>query len=176
MIKFKQFLFIAFLLIIAVTDLHAQQVIPAAGGNATGTGGKASYSIGQIVYPTNKGKNGSVGQGVQQPYEISVVSGIDDAKGNTIRCSVYPNPAGEYLILKIEDEVFSRYTSFLYDIDGKLILVNNIKGSVTRIDMSNMVKASYFLRIVKTQPAQSSFKHGQNSAGQEFLTFKVIKK
>ncbi len=57
MIKFKQFLFIAFLLIIAVTDLHAQQVIPAAGGNATGTGGKASYSIGQIVYPTNKGSH-----------------------------------------------------------------------------------------------------------------------
>ena len=32
---------------------YAQETIPSAGGNATGTGGASSYTIGQLVYTTN---------------------------------------------------------------------------------------------------------------------------
>jgi hypothetical protein len=45
---------------------------PQAGGEATGSGGSVSYSVGQVVYTTNTGINGSVAQGVQQPYEFQM--------------------------------------------------------------------------------------------------------
>jgi hypothetical protein len=51
--------------------LNAQTGIAAGGGNATGSGGSVSYSIGQVFYMMNTGTTGSVLQGVQQPWEIS---------------------------------------------------------------------------------------------------------
>ena len=63
------------LLVIGLTRLQAQETIPAIGGNASGSGGSVSYSVGQAVYTTNTGTNGSVPQGVQQPFEISVETG-----------------------------------------------------------------------------------------------------
>ena len=57
--------------------LHAQETVPATGGDATRAGGSSSYTLGQVVYTTNTGTNGSVAQGVQQPYEISISVGIE---------------------------------------------------------------------------------------------------
>ena len=56
---------------------QAQQVTNATGGDASDIGGTFAYSIGQIVYTTNTSTNGSLTQGVQQPFKISIVSGID---------------------------------------------------------------------------------------------------
>ena len=57
-------------LLLGLGGLQAQESPTAAGGEATGSGGTASYSIGQVVYTTNTGTNGSVAQGVQQPFVI----------------------------------------------------------------------------------------------------------
>ena len=72
---------IVLLLGIGLTVLQAQNTIPASGGNATGTGGSVSYTVGQIVYTKSAGSNGSSAQGVQQPYEISVPTALEEAKG-----------------------------------------------------------------------------------------------
>jgi hypothetical protein len=47
-----------------------QESIKTTVSNATGSEGSASYSIGQVVYQTHTGTNGSVAEGIQQPYEI----------------------------------------------------------------------------------------------------------
>ena len=48
---------------------YAQESVNAAGGDATGMGGTASYSVGQVVY-TTIGENGTtVAQGVQQAFD-----------------------------------------------------------------------------------------------------------
>src|SRR6056297_978638 len=60
-----------------LTGANAQQAMPASGGDASGSGGFVSYSVGQVVYTTHTGANGSVAQGVQQTYEIAVESGIE---------------------------------------------------------------------------------------------------
>jgi hypothetical protein len=45
------------------TTIQAQNTIPASGGNASGSG-TASYSVGQVMYQTHTGTNGSVSEGV----------------------------------------------------------------------------------------------------------------
>ena len=45
--------------LLGLGGLHAQENPTAAGGEATGTGGTSSYSVGQVVYTTNTGANGS---------------------------------------------------------------------------------------------------------------------
>ncbi len=53
--------------------LHAQESTTASGGEASGDGGTVSYSVGQVVYGTHSGTTGSVSEGIQQAYEISVI-------------------------------------------------------------------------------------------------------
>jgi hypothetical protein len=79
--------------------MYAQDTTPASGGNATGTGGSVSYTIGQIVYTTNSGTNGSLSQGVQQPYEISLVTGIEEPSDISIQ-----NISPSTYFLKVTDK------------------------------------------------------------------------
>jgi len=80
--KYKKLKLSAVLLLgLGLTGLQAQESVNATGGNASGSGGSASYSVGQVAYQTHTGTNGSVSEGVQQPFEISVVTAIEEAKG-----------------------------------------------------------------------------------------------
>ena len=128
----------------------AQQATTASGGDASGSGGKASYSIGQVIYTTNSGQNGTITQGVQQPYEVFVVSGIEEAKGISIECIVYPNPANSLVNLKIEasSKISIQSTSYaLYDLSGKLLQNKKTESQETVISMSNLSPSIYFLKI-----------------------------
>ena len=89
------------LLGLGLTGLQAQTSINATGGNATGSVGTVAYSVGQVVYTSNKGNSGSVDQGVQHAYEILTV-GIKETKLN-ISLTVFPNPTTENLTLQISD-------------------------------------------------------------------------
>lgn len=88
---------------IGLIGLQAQEAIPAAGGNSSGSGGSTSYTVGQIVYTTNTGINGSVSQGSQQPFEISVITGIERFNGISLNYMAYPNPTIDFLTLKVEN-------------------------------------------------------------------------
>ncbi len=63
--------FVVFPLVLAIPDAHAQEVIDASGGVATGSGGTVSYSLGQVVYTFNTGDGGMENQGVQQPVDYT---------------------------------------------------------------------------------------------------------
>ena len=165
--RHKRLQFSAVLLLgLGLTGVQAQTSVNATGGNASGSGGLASYSVGQVVYTTNTGTNGSVAQGVQQPFEISVVTGIEEAKDINLSVSAYPNPTTDYLTLSIGEFDISNLSYQLYDMQGKLLQSGKITGNQTSIVMSNLVPATYFVKvIVKTQ----------GIASQEVKTFKIIK-
>lgn len=57
------------LLLCCTTHAHAQQTAATSGGDATGTGGMVSWTLGQSAYEPTTGSGGSVYRGVQQPYE-----------------------------------------------------------------------------------------------------------
>jgi hypothetical protein len=139
---------------------QAQQATTASGGNASGSGGTVSYSIGQIVYTTNTGSNGKVSQGVQQPFEISVVLGIDNHQMKHIKA--YPNPTVDYLTLDVGDSELNSMNFQLYDLTGKLIENRKITSSMETIRMENLPSATYFLKVINNN--------------KEVKTFKIIKK
>ena len=149
------------LLGIGVKGLQAQQTIPASGGNATGSGGSVSYTVGQIVYTTYTGTNGSMAQGVQQPYEISIVNGIAEAQSITLLCTVYPNPVTDRLTLKVDaSTIFSKQLMYyqLFDLNGKILVNKQIVANETNIVMSNLVAAIYFLKVIQDNKVIKTFK------------------
>ena len=146
---------------LGLTGLQAQTSVNATGGDALGSGGSASYSVGQVVYTTNTGTNGSVAQGVQQAFEISVVTGIEEAKGINLSVSAYPNPTTDYLTLEVKDVELLNLHFQMYDMNGKLLQNEKITGNQTSIVMSNLVPATYFVKVIQ--------------GNKEFKTFKIIK-
>lgn len=136
---------------------HAQQATTASGGDATGGGGTVAYSVGQIVYTTYTGSNGSVAQGVQQPYEISIVLGLED-KEISLNLQAYPNPTSDYLILNVGKAELSELSFHLVDLNGKLIESKRIEGVSETINMQSLPSATYFLRIVNSNKEIKIFK------------------
>ena len=146
------------LLGLGLTGLQAQTSVNASGTNASGSGGTVSYSVGQVVYTTNTGASGSVAQGVQQPFEISVVTGLEEAKGINLSVTAYPNPTTDYLTLSISEFEISNLTYQLYDISGKLLQNEKITGNQTSIAMSNLVPANYFVKVIQGNKEVKIFK------------------
>ncbi|HEY5591668.1 MAG TPA: T9SS type A sorting domain-containing protein [Paludibacter sp.] len=147
-----------FLFVIGLAVLQAQNTIPAAGGNATGAGGTVSYSIGQIVYTTNTGTNGKIYQGVQQPFEISVVTGIEEALDISLEMVVYPNPAMDYINLIIGNYEIENLKYQLYDINGSMLQNNIVEGIETNIIMNNYTSGTYFLKVTDGNRVIKTFK------------------
>lgn len=161
----KQFcrLLIAFCLFgYGTVAVQAQNSIPATGGNAVGAGGTVSYTIGQVVYTPISGTTGFMTQGVQQPYEISVVTGIEEASEITLEISVYPNPAVGYVNLKVEKYDTDNLRYMLYDMNGMLFQERKVEGPETQIQIGHLLPGTYFLRIAENK--------------KEIKTFKIIKK
>jgi hypothetical protein len=160
--RYKRLKLSAVLLLgLGLTGLQAQESVNATGGKASGSGGSASYSVGQVVYQTHAGTNGSVAEGVQQPFEISVVSAIEESIGINLSVLAYPNPATNYLTLEVKEFDLSNLSFQLYDMNGKLLQSEKITDNQTSIVMSNLVPATYFVKVVQ--------------GNKEVKTFKIIK-
>jgi hypothetical protein len=147
-----------FLLVIATSTIQAQDATTASGGVAVGSGGTSSYSVGLCVYTSINGTNGSVAQGVQQPYEISVVNGIEEFTGFTLKSSAYPNPVTDLLILKIDNINLINLSYKLFDVNGKLIANKRIVSTETRIHMNDLVSSTYFLIVTQDKKEERTFK------------------
>ena len=155
--KFKFYIVVP--LLFWQVNLHAQNTIPAAGGEATGSGGLASYTIGQVVYTTKTGTNGnSIAEGVQQPYEIQVVTSISEAKDINLSVSAYPNPATNYLTIKVENYETANLQYQIFDINGKLLQTVKATGHETKIETNNLVPSNYFVKVLDNQKEIKVFK------------------
>lgn len=156
---YKKLNFCAVLLLgLGLTGLQAQESILASGGNISGSGGPVSYSLGQVVYNTYTGINGLVAQGVQQSYEISVETGLEVAKGINLAVSVYPNPTSDFLTLSLDHFELSNLSYKLFDLQGKLLETKKIEGNQTSIVMSNLVPATYFIKVMQGNTEVKAFK------------------
>ncbi len=146
---------------IGLIGVYAQEAIPTTGGMASSNNGSVSYSVGQVVctYVTNS--NGLIAAGVQQPYEISVVSTIEGDDIN-LQYSIYPNPTTGLINLKIEKHGSLQLSYLLYNMDGTLLRNTKLTGDEMTIDMKAMVVGTYFLKVVKR--------------GNEVKIFKIIKR
>jgi hypothetical protein len=141
-----------------IVVLQGQQTIPAAGGNATGSGGTVSYSIGQVTYQTFEGTTGTVAQGVQQPYEISVVTAVENTEGIILEYKVYPNPAHGLIKLTIKPFDDGNFNLWLFDLNGILLQDKKVIGEETEISLESLNPAVYFLKVLKDNKEVKVFK------------------
>jgi len=157
--KSKKLVFLLALVLVA-NLATAQESTNTSGGEATGSGGSVAYSVGQVVYTNYTGNNGSIAQGVQQPYEILTV-GINENEPK-ISLSVFPNPVADYLILQVNELEHLALNFQLCDAQGKQISKGQIIAKQTQINTAGLATATYFIHVV-------------NQENKKVQTFKIIK-
>ncbi len=153
----KTHLLLMLIVFIGFNKIQAQQAALTSGGNATGSGGSVSYSIGQIDYVMATGSTGSASQGMQQPFEISTLSG-EEFTQISLQMMVYPNPTTSYVNLMIENYDFQDLNFQLVDLAGKQILNEKITSSETKIDLNNLSKNVYLLQVMNQTSTIKTFK------------------
>ena len=135
----------------------AQHATLSTGGDASGSGGTSSYSIGQLVYTTNQGVTGSISQGVQQPFIIEAITGLDEL-GISLNLIAYPNPATDFVQLKVESEMLTDISYQLYNMQGKMLRSNKLTEIQTGIDMTSLSPATYILKVIQKNTGIKTFK------------------
>ena len=140
----------------SIISIQAQQTTVSAGGDASGIGGTFSYSIGQVVYTYNYGTDVIVAQGVQQPFEISIL-GLDNYQINLVM-QTYPNPTKDYLVLNVHALDLSNMIFQLYDVNGRLIETRTMFSPIETICMMNLPSSVYVLKVINNNKEVKSFK------------------
>jgi hypothetical protein len=138
--------------------VHAQTAIPVSGGMAAGAGGSLSTTFGQVFYTASSGETGTVTQGMQQPYEISVLRFDESGQRITLQYRAFPNPTTNFLFLEIENYGGETLQYFLCDLEGKILDNNIISGPETRISMEKRIAGIYFIRVLGNEYESISFK------------------
>ncbi len=139
------------------SPILAQKTVSPGGGEATGPAGTVSYTIGQIDYVTQTGSAGSVAQGVQQPWEISVVTNLTEDRLD-LKVEAYPNPVAERLILELEELGTGVYHYQLTDLQGQELLSGPIASNRTVLSVSSLAAGTYLLTVAHNQRLLKTFK------------------
>ncbi len=146
------------LLSFGFTAAYGQSSTNSAGVESTGSGGTASSSVGQAVYTTNTGTSGSVAQGVQQPFEISVVTGLEKAKPINLEIAAFPNPTTDVLNLSIGNYNKQNLSYQIYTSTGKLLQSLKVNGAKTTINMSTFASGNYIIKVTDNVTTVKHFK------------------
>jgi hypothetical protein len=140
--------------------LFSQQVVSTAGSTLSNANSSLTYTLGEPVSNTISNASISLTQGFIQPNVITTI--LRQNEDWTELISVYPNPATEYLKLKVDTEVFSGLYFFLYDMSGKIYFQIDITEKITDVPIQKLVEGAYILVVM--------------NGDLELIAFKIIKK
>jgi hypothetical protein len=157
-----------FIFAMCQAELNAQETVSTSGGTAFGSTGSVSYTVGQMVYTTISEATGSVVQGVQQTYEISIEMDPDNANDIELTCDTYPNPVTDFLTLEIKNYIDEKINYYLYDVNGRLVRTDRVEMKKTFISMYDLLPETYYLKV-----EQKHNKKASNSI--KYKVFKIIK-
>ena len=136
--------------------LQGQNSLNSSGKDIIGSGGKISYSVGQVCNNIIYNSSGTVIQGVQQPYLISVVTETNSI--TDIKCSVFPNPVNTYLQIEINNYSTNNLNYTLYDYAGNFLKFGKIENRIIMIEMNNYNKSGFLLKINDNENTIKTFK------------------
>lgn len=136
-------------------NLFAQRNTVSTGGDASGSGGTVSYSVGQIDYSSTSGSSGTIHQGVQQPLEFFNLS----IKENSFDFAVliYPNPVVAELHVDLAGISLDFLSFNLTDASGKMIENQAILHEKFTLNMTELSRANYFLNFIKNGKVVGSY-------------------
>ncbi len=136
-----------------------QHLISPAGNHLETSGYTLSWSVGEVVTSTLENESNWLTQGFHQG-SIEVETSWENVDLD-IEINAYPNPAQDYVVIKLSDSQSEGIYYRLVDFQGRILAENKIDQSQTRISLEKYDPGVYLVKL-----------HGSN---QHLKTFKIIK-
>jgi len=153
----KKQLLMAILFAIALCGF-SQQASVTSGKDISNANGSISFSIGQPNYEVKNSSQGVANEGVQQPFEILVLSIIDSSE-DSLSMTLYPNPSTDFITLSSKNENLEELSFALIDNSGKIILNDQkVNSENEKINIKALPSNMYFLIISKLNKKSKTFK------------------
>lgn len=158
----KKFYFLLLFSALVFSAFCQDAVVPA-GGTASGNGGSATYTVGQIADQRVEAGGKYIVEGVQQPYEIQTV-GVNNYPGILLEAVIYPNPTPNIVRLRISNYEIPEegLSAVLYDMHGRLLQVFPVADLETQMDLSKYPSATYQLCVMDNDRTLKTFKIVKN--------------
>jgi hypothetical protein len=150
-------IFTSFILLtssVCFSQTNTLQVIGTAGNTATNANTQLSWTIGETITNTATNPNNILTQGFNQ--SALLITAIDEKQNSNI--TVSPNPTADFITISILENELQNAQYLLLDINGKLILQNNIQDTQTKISFTELAKATYFVVVLTNKQKTKTFK------------------
>ena len=131
-----------------------QEVVSSAGSAFENSSGSISFTIGECITSTFSPSGIILTQGFHQPKLVIIDN--QPIRPLDIEITAYPNPAKEFVILKIEKS--QEFSYVLCDMMGRIIEKKEIVSTETEIDFTYLKPSTYVLRVLKSKGEVRTFK------------------
>jgi hypothetical protein len=148
---------ITFLTCFIGETLLAQEATLVAGGNAAGSDGSVSWSVGQVDYLNVQGSSGAITEGVQQPFELFPLSVEGDLK-NPWEVTIFPNPTTANAVIRFSETHVEEFVFVLLDMRGAILQSGRIDGREIELNVSQLPAAVYKVQINSSAGTSQVFK------------------
>lgn len=132
-----------------------------AGGGSAVSAFEYSYSLGQVFTEFSNNTIGSSSQGVQQVFQLELVTDINPER-QVLQLDVSPNPVAETLNVSFKEAQWTSLEYTLLDIRGSIIETGVINDVETSINCSSLTAGTFIVKIY-------------NEASGAIYTFRLIK-
>ncbi|MBK9338677.1 MAG: T9SS type A sorting domain-containing protein [Lewinellaceae bacterium] len=122
------------------------QVVGSTGRFAVLQGRTYSYTVGEVVIPTEASSNRILTQGFHQPEQTRLVS-VGDPELTAWDINVFPNPVSDLLTIRFSSEKGAALSATVVDAVGRVILTDHpvADPSGTALDCRSWQPGIYFL-------------------------------
>ncbi|MFN0189632.1 MAG: T9SS type A sorting domain-containing protein [Bacteroidia bacterium] len=140
-----------------------RNVIASSGINNTVSNIRLTSTVGEAVTGTLSQSNYKITQGFQQGnLTVARIANVEETTEITtdestttrnsldekrFKVSVYPNPATEYINIKLEEMSEVKHIIYLTDITGRMIETITLSSLETRLEFTSMAPGKYILKI-----------------------------
>ena len=147
--------FVAMLLLAVSTQAQVaalRQVFSSGGSVASSATINASQTLGEAIIGTSSTSASVIAtQGFEQPDNFT--TSIETPEGYMLDVSVYPNPVGDLMNIKLEGTITSPIQIELYDASGRLIpgWTREVRQTgIIEQPAAQLASGAYFLRVSQT--------------------------
>ena len=141
---------------------QAQKGFVSSGGEAHGSTGTTSFSIGQAFYAPVFTNKGSHSPGVQQTFEVSELPTLTFYPAE-LELAVYPNPTTHMIILDIDHSEISGLTYNLFSTSGQILRTGDIRETKTEVSLEEFGAAIYLLKVFRNSELIKTFQIIKNN-------------
>lgn len=135
---------IVFLFLLFVQIAFTQEVVSSAGATQEASGYEVSWTLGEPVIETFSLASNILTQGFHQTKLVITAIGEPEIMASELK--VYPNPTSDFFIIHFSSDLKDKHYS-LFDMTGKMLELNSILETDTKINVSNLASGTYLLHI-----------------------------